>query len=139
MLLLIAQGWISFRVTPEPYPIVRMPSFGLAASPDGTYPATFVRAEASFSDGTSSEIDPYEIMAPFRFSTARPSYDYVFGPERKTEIPSDVIDWLRGRVEELSGGKTPTELRMCWTEADVRLKDAKLENVTPCELTLVEL
>lgn len=79
---LAIQGLISFKIRPEPYPMIRMPSFGLAASADGTYPVTFVSGSVDFEDGTTADIDPYAVMSTLRFSTARPRSTTCSRPRR---------------------------------------------------------
>jgi hypothetical protein len=138
-LVLVVQGFLSFAIRPEPYPIIRMPSFGMATSTDGTYPVTFISAEVEFADGASESISPYAIMAPFRFSTARPSYDYMFGPSRAGELTDDVVLWLADRVVQVSGRPDAQEIRMCWKKADVNVRDASISNAESCDWTVIEL
>lgn len=139
LVFLAIQGAISFKVRPEPYPIIRMPSFGLAASSDGTYPVTFVTGSVDFADGTSAEIDPYAIMSTLRFSTARPSLDYVFGPSAEGEISPNVRDWLRDRVASVTGRDDASDLRLCWEKVSVHVQDAGISDRQPCQLTEVVL
>ncbi|MFF7682026.1 hypothetical protein ACFZA2_04620 [Microbacterium sp. NPDC007973] len=136
---LAIQGFISFKVRPEPYPMVRMPSFGLAAGTDGTYPVTFVSGSVEFDDGTSADIDPYAIMSTLRFSTARPSLDYVFAPPKGENVSPHLKEWLRGRVQDVTGRDDISDLRLCWEDARVDVKDASVSDRQPCRVTEVTL
>lgn len=138
LLALVVQGFLSFAIRPEPYPTIRMPAFGLAASPEGTIQVTFVSAVATFDDGTTESIEPTEIMSQFRFSTARPSWDYVFHPDRPNDPSDEVVTWLGERVEALTGRRA-VELGMCWMTADVDIRDASLLNEQPCQWRVVPL
>lgn len=139
LILLVIQGFLSFRVRPEPYPVVRMPAFGMAATAEGTYPVTFVSGSIDFPDGTSADIDPYAIMSTLRFSTARPSLDYVFAPPKVVDVSDHLRDWLRGRVESLTGRNDATELRLCWEKVTVHVEDARISDREPCQWTEVSL
>lgn len=138
LLALILQGFVSFAVRPEPYPAIRMPSFGLAATAEGTYEVTFVSAIARFADGSTEKVTPSAIMEPFRFSTARPSWDYLFGPRSDLEPGASALAWLSDRVEELTGRRA-AELAMCWRTADVSIVDAAVRDEKPCEWKRFEL
>lgn len=139
LIFLAIQGVVSFKVTPEPYPMIRMPSFGLAASAQGTYPVTFISGEVDFGDGTSADIDPYAIVNTLRFSTARPSLDYVFKPPKGGDVSDHLRDWLRGRVESVTGRDDATDLRLCWEDVSVHVEDASISDRQPCEWTEVVL
>lgn len=139
LILLVIQGFLSFRVRPEPYPVVRMPAFGMAATAEGTYPVTFVSGSVDFTDGTSADIDPYAIMSTLRFSTARPSLDYVFAPPKDVDVSDHLRDWLRGRVESVTGRDDATELRLCWEKVTVHVEDARISDREPCQWTEVSL
>jgi hypothetical protein len=139
LIFLAIQGFISFKMRPEPYPMIRMPSFGLAASADGTYPVTFVSGEVDFTDGTSAGIDPYAIMSTLRFSTARPSLDYVFKPPKTGDVSDHLREWLRGRVQSVTGRDDAIDLRLCWEDVSVHVRDARISDGQPCEWTEVAL
>ncbi|BAJ75712.1 hypothetical protein MTES_2748 [Microbacterium testaceum StLB037] len=137
--LLTAQGFYSFRVWPEPYPVIRMPAFAAASSAKGTLPVTFVKGSVDFSDGSSQEIDPLAVMETMRFSTARPTLDYAFGPTSAHQWSPQVHSWLRERVEAVTGRTDATEIRFCWQEALVHNDDARVSDQQPCEWTQVPL
>lgn len=139
LIFLIVQGFVSFKVRPEPYPMIRMPSFGLAASADGTYPVTFIHGSVDFADGSSEDIDPYEIVNTLRFSTARPSLDHVFGSPKGGDVSPHLREWLRGRVETVTGRDDAADLRLCWEDVSVHVKDASISDRQPCKWTEVTL
>jgi hypothetical protein len=129
---LVIQGYLSFTTTPEPYPSIRMPNFGLAASPDGTLGATFTRAQYVDKDGSVRPISATELMSEFRFSTARPSYDYLFRSASQSRITPAVREWLRQRIIELNPGANPSEFRACWQDSRVSLVDASIIPTEAC-------
>lgn len=137
--LLVGQGVYSFRVSPEPYPVVRMPGFAGAASPDGTRPVTFVRGVVDFADGTSAEVNPADIMEPMRFSTARPTLDHVFGPSSAKQWSPEVREWLRERAAEVTGRSDAAVIRFCWERALVHVEDASVTDRAACEWTDIDL
>ncbi|MGJ8505904.1 hypothetical protein, partial [Glaesserella parasuis] len=59
---LVAQGVYSFRVSPEPYPVIRMPGFQTASTPQGIRTVSFVEGTVDFADGTSAEVNPAAVM-----------------------------------------------------------------------------
>lgn len=137
--LLVAQGYYSFAVKPEPYPTIRMPNFGTAAAADGTFVITIARAEVVSGDGSVQSISPTELMEEFRFSTARPSYDYLFNSADPGQVTEPVRSWLRGRIEALGKGSDPVEMRMCWQRSAIRIADASPASATPCTWKVVAL
>lgn len=137
--LLVVQGIYSFRVSPEPYPVIRMPGFAGAASSEGTRPVTFVRGVVDFADGTSVEINPADIMEPMRFSTARPTLDHVFGPSSVKEWSPEVREWMRERVIEVTGRVDASVIRLCWQRALVHVEDASVTDRAACQWTDVAL
>jgi hypothetical protein len=136
---LVAQGYLSFVTKPEPYPTVRMPNFGTAAARDGTFRISVARADVLYSDGTVGQISPTDLMAEFRFSTARPSYDYLFLTSEPSKITPGVKKWLLGRVEDLSDGVHPIEVRMCWYRLAISVDDATSVRMEPCVWRVVKL
>ena len=139
LLLLAVQGFYSFRVWPEPYPVIRMPAFAAASSAKGTLPLTFVKGSVHFADGTTQEIDPLAVMETMRFSTARPTLDYAFGPSSSRQWSPEVHSWLHDRVEAVTGRTDATEVRFCWQKALVHNDDARVSDQQPCEWTEVPL
>ncbi|WP_197382506.1 hypothetical protein [Mycolicibacterium mengxianglii] len=136
---LVVQGYFSFAIKPEPYPSVRMPNFGPAADSNGTFGVTLARAEVVSSDGTAQPISSTELMSEFRFSTARPSYDYMFMSSDTSRITPEVRAWLRKRTEELVKSHRPVELKMCWQRSTFSLYDAKITDQGPCVWKAVTL
>jgi len=139
LVLLVVQGFYSFRVSPEPYPVIRMPGFAGAASVEGTRPVTFVEGAVDFSDGTTVEVDPAEVMKALRFSTARPTLDHVFDPTETRERSPELLAWLREQVEGITGRTDADAIRFCWQKALVHVEDASVTDRSPCEWTEVDL
>ncbi|MDU0366399.1 hypothetical protein AB0O16_01145 [Microbacterium sp. NPDC089180] len=136
---LVIQGFFSFRVSPEPYPIIRMPGFQTAANSDGTVGATFVDAEVDLADGTSTPIDPSALMEPLRFSTAGPTLDYILGPKAETTLSEESISWLRDRARIVSGREDVTGIRLCWVSTTISIEDARVVESQPCAWKTVAL
>lgn len=137
--LLVAQGYLSFSVKPEPYPSIRMPNFGTAAAEDGTFEISVARAEVVDEDGSVQQISPADLMNEFRFSTARPSYDYLFLKADPSVVTPEVEDWLRNRLRVLVPDREPAELRMCWRQTVVSVSDASVVSQRPCVWKVVRL
>lgn len=136
--LLALQGYLSFIVHPEPYPSIRMPSFGVAAASDKTFGVTFASAEATARDGTTRPISIPQLMEEFRYSTARPSYDYLFLSADPSSITPSVKNWLRDRIETTTGIE-PTELRMCWQKNLISVVDSTVVKEAPCVWKVITL
>lgn len=138
-LLLVFQGFLSFVVVPEPYPAIRMPQFGRAAASDGTLQVSIIRAEVVNQDGSILRVSPGDLMSDFRASSAGPSFDYLFSPGKSERITPAVKQWLTDKISEVDGGKTPTELRICFRASRVSAVDATILSQKPCEWTVIEL
>jgi hypothetical protein len=138
-LLLVAQGYLSFAAKHEPYPTVRMPSFGPAASRDGVVRLTFARLEATGQDGSTRVIAVSALMDEFRFSAARPSYDHLFQGVDPSKLSPRVLAWLRERIEFLTRDFRPVEARLCWQPSEVSVVDASVVRDEPCRWTVVAL
>ena len=138
-ILLVVQGYFSFVIKPEPYPSIRMPNFGFAAAEDGTFEISMARAEVLTSDGSLQSLSPAELMAEFRFSTARPSYDYLFLSDQSPGVTPAVKNWLRERIKQLGMPGSPVEIRMCWHRPSVSVKDASIVRDTPCTWRSIRL
>ncbi|MFB3977999.1 hypothetical protein [Microbacterium proteolyticum] len=136
---LVAQGVYSFRVSPEPYPVIRMPGFQTASTAQGIRTVSFVEGTVDFADGTSAEVNPATVMDSLRFSTARPSLDYVFGPSESRHWSPELLEWLRTRVQAVTGRTDASGIRFCWQSATVDIHDASVTDDGACEWTEVKL
>lgn len=136
---LVAQGLYSFSVSPEPYPVIRMPGFQTASSAQGIRTVTLVEGTVDFADGTSAEVNPAVVMDSLRFSTARPSLDYAFGPSASREWSPELLAWLRSRVETVTGRPDASDIRFCWRRVAVDIHDASVSTEGDCEWTEVTL
>lgn len=140
---LILQGLYSFSTRPEPYPTVRMPGFGDAPKSSGKFANNGVEISVVLANGAVLHPSPDELAGDVRYSSARPTLDYVFRPKAngernpKADDP-EVIAWLSSRVAELS--PVPArEVLFCWRKRVVDISDASAELVGPCESENVAL
>lgn len=78
-------------------------------------------------------------METMRFSTARPTLDYAFGPSASHEWSPEALEWLRGRVETVAGRSDISGVRFCWQRVAVHVRDASVTDEGPCEWTEVKL
>src|SRR3954470_201514 len=137
--LLILQGYYSFATKPEPYPTIRMPNFGLAATKSGTFDITLAQADAVGKDGRVTPVPLSELMADFWFSTARPCYDYLFLSSNPSKVTPAVQGWLRQRLDDIGVAGRPVELRMCWRRTAISVYDASIVRESPCVWKVVRL
>jgi hypothetical protein len=138
-LLLLTQGGISFLVRPEPYPTIRMPGFGYAPTRDGRVQVSFARLEAVDAGGATRTVAVSDVMRTFRFSAARPSFDYLFRDADPSRLSPAGRAWLRARIETLTDGFHPTQVRMCWQKSDVSVADASTMSEQSCTWKAVAL
>lgn len=136
---LVVQAGASFIIEPEPYPAVRMPSFGSAPNKAGIFPTVAATAKITFTDGTTLEPHVSELMNDFRFSAARYSFDYMFKPTSSVEPDQEVLDWLAGEARELGGGREPDRIDMCWRKNDLDIRTGTYSRVGECESTVIKL
>lgn len=137
--VLIMQGYYSFATRPEPYPTVRMPSFAYTAASDGTFELVMTRADVLFEDGTVRPVEVSDLMSDFRYSTARPSYDFLFLKSDTSQAPPALRDWIRERVELLHPGVRAVRIDMCWQPTRLSVKDASIVSKDGCVLRTVKL
>ena len=78
-------------------------------------------------------------MDSLRFSTARPSLDYVFGPSASHDWSPELLEWLRTRVQAVTGRTDASAIRFCWQSAEVNIHDASVADGGECEWTEVRL
>lgn len=133
--ILLAQGVYSFAVEPEPYPTVRMPSFGAAPTRAGLFPSRMVSITVAYTDGTTASPKVSQLMDGIRFSAARPSLNYAFKPGK--QLDAETRTWLEARAESVGDGRKPSSVEICWQDAAVDVRDASVVNAKPCETTVV--
>lgn len=136
---LVVQAGVSFALEQEPYPGIRMPSFGSAPNRAGMFPTVVATTKITYADGSMLEPHVTELMNDFRFSSARYSFDYMFKPGSTVEPGPEVLTWLSAEARELGGGKEPKRIDMCWTKTDLDIRTASYENAGECELTVINL
>ncbi len=136
---LVIQAGISFIVEPEPYPAVRMPSFGSAPNKSNMFPTDVASVKITYSDGTTLEPHVSELLSSFRFSSARYSFDYVFKPGSPGTPDQEVITWLAGQARELAGGKNPKQIEMCWYKTELDIRSATYKNIGECDAVVIKL
>ncbi|WP_309074495.1 hypothetical protein [Paenarthrobacter sp.] len=136
---LVVQAGLSFIPDQEPYPAIRMPSFGSAPNKAGMFPTVIATADITYSDGTMLSPHVTELFQDFRFSSARYSFDYMFKPGGGGNPDEETISWLSNEARELGGGRTPEQISLCWKKADLDIRSATYENISPCETRVIEL
>lgn len=133
--LLFVQGVYSFAVEPEPYPAIRMPSFGAAPTKDGLFPSRMVSIKVTYVDGSTGNPRVSELMNGVRFSAARPTLNFALAPGKSIDEPTR--SWLRDRAKEVGPGADPANVEICWQDAAVDIRNAHVVNAQPCETTVV--
>lgn len=139
---LVAQAAIATLAPREPFPAVVMPGFGSSAPTEGPFRATLLDIEITFDDGSTLEPTFAELMSDFRFSSARPSIDYMFHPKNNPDAsdpPTAVVTWLKHETERLGDGKNATSISFCWRPTDIDLRTAEAVPGGPCISTEVAL
>lgn len=136
---LVVQAGVSFVVEPEPYPAVKMPAFGDAPKPSGLFRTSVASITITYKDGSTLTPPVSELFDDFRFSSARYSLDYVFKPDSGRTADAEVIEWLTRNARDLASGKDPQHIDMCWKVADLNIRSAEYENVSPCTTARIEL
>lgn len=133
--LLLSQGVYSFAVEPEPYPAVRMPSFGASPTRAGLFPGRMAYVKVTYADGSTVNPRISEIMDGVRFSAARPTLNYVFKPGKAVDDQTRL--WLKTRAKAVGDGSEPTAVEVCWQDAAVDVHNAQVVGAKPCETTVV--
>ena len=136
---LVVQSGVSFAVEPEPYPAIKMPTFADAPKASGIFPTSVVSLTITYQDGSTITPHVSEVFDEFRFSSARYSLDYLFKPGADRPIDSEVTEWLAANARDLAPGKVPDRIDMCWQKADLDIRSAEYENLSPCEAVRIEL
>lgn len=142
--VLLAQGIYSFGVSPEPYPTIRMPSFGAVPSADGEFVSTGLEITVHYTDGTTVNPNPVDLARDIRYSSARNSLDYAFRPnkageENKRASDPELVDWLRDRSVQIGNGSTPDSIEFCWRKTIVNITDGSAVSPGECDTTRVDL
>jgi hypothetical protein len=136
---LVVQAAVSFVVEPEPYPAIKMPSFGDAPKSSGIFPTSIASATITYTDGSTLTPHISELLDDFRFSSAQYSFDYVFKPGSGRAADPEVTEWLAARARELAPGRVPDRVDMCWQKAALNIRSAEYESLTPCESVRIKL
>lgn len=136
---LVVQAGVSFVLEPEPYPAVKMPSFGDAPNASGIFPTTVASLIVSYKDGTSLTPHVTELFSDFRFSSARYSLDYLFKPGSGRPVDAEVLQWLDASARKLAPGKLPERIDMCWQKTDLDVRDGTYKSMSPCESVRITL
>lgn len=143
-LALVGQGAGAFLIRPEPYPTVKLPAFGRAATSTGLFPARTLDITIGYVDGSVRHPDVVELMGRFRFSAARTSAEHVFGPEsnRGPVRPVDEADvraWLADRARVIGHGAAPAYAEFCFRDGQLEISTARYVRRGGCETTRVPL
>ncbi|MCD2104985.1 hypothetical protein O4214_20410 [Rhodococcus erythropolis] len=142
--VLLAKGAYSFGVRPEPYPTIRMPSFGGVPNSDGRVSGSGLDITLHYTDGTKMSPNPVDLAGDIRYSSARASLDYAFRPSRagdrnaRTADP-ELVEWLRNRSVEVGSGAIPDSIEFCWRKTIIDITDGTVASTDPCETTRVDL
>lgn len=118
------QGFYSFELSPEPYPSIRMPSFGVAPDTEGHFRSRVLTISIRYEDGSVVFPMASELMQDFRFSAARPSLDYMFLGE-EARVDDQVLRWLRKQGTRLGNGSEPTVITFSVRATSVDIRTAK--------------
>lgn len=143
-LFLVLQGVYSFATTPEPYPSVRMPSFGASPNSEGLFPTPSLDITVHYADGFTAQPGPGELSGDIRYSSIRTSLDYAFRPS-KSGTPSSRSDdaelrnWLRDNASAIHPESEPVRVDFCWRASAIDISDGTLVKPDQCELASVEL
>lgn len=140
--VLAAQGLISFVVRPEPYPAIRMPSFGDAPTADGKFANTALDIVVLERDGQETNLSAQQAVGDARFSSARPILDKAFKPlEDGASNPNSkdpiVLGWFKDNLEHI--GLSPKSVSLCWRTREVDIVDAEYRYTGKPECTEVDL
>lgn len=136
---LVVQAGVSFALEHEPYPGIRMPSFGSSPNRAGLFSTVVASTKITYADGTILKPHVTELMSDFRFSAARYSFDYMFKPGSSAKPDPEVLTWLYSEARELGGGKAPKRIEMCWTKTDLDIRTAAHKETDECESTVIDL
>ncbi|MBG6184978.1 hypothetical protein IWX65_002956 [Arthrobacter sp. CAN_A214] len=135
--LLVVQGLVSFVVEPEPYPTVRMPGFGSVPKPNGSWAYTSLDVQVQYEDGSTTSPHVSELLEGMRFSSAKASASFLFGPESSGKADDETKTWLLDRAALLQSGETPVSIQFCWRKTTIDIADASVDTSVPCETTEV--
>lgn len=142
IVLLLAQGLVSFTTSPEPYPTVRMPGFGTAPNSAGIITTTQQTVAIGYADGEVIDVSAEDLMADFRYSSVLPSLNFMFKPKKNgspAEPDAAVVDWLRGRAAALGSGGTPQYVQFTWQPVKVDIRDVGITPSSEPQVTRIEL
>lgn len=140
--ILVVQAGIAITASREPFPAIIMPGFGASADADGIFRTTQLHITVAYDDGTTLEPTFDELMDGFRFSSARPSLDYIFHPYQNPgvkNLPSSVVTWLRERAAGLGNDAEPESVSFCWQPTAIELREASATPIGDCVVSEVQL
>ena len=142
--VLLAQGAYSFGDRPEPYPTIRMPSFGGVPNADGRVSGSGLDITLHYTDGTTMSPNPVDLAGDIRYSSARASLDYAFrssgaGERNARTADPELVEWLRNRSVEAGSGAIPDSIEFCWRKTIIDITDGNVASTDPRETTRVDL
>ncbi|GGI05182.1 hypothetical protein [Egicoccus halophilus] len=104
------------RVLAEPYPALYQPSFASAPADGDVVVTTTPRVTVDYADGSVGHYDHVEVMAAA--GVARIAvFDHAFRDDERAEA-AQTRAWLRDRLAELGGGRTPTHAEIAWVRSE---------------------
>lgn len=127
-MLLVIQLPLVARPQPQPYPGIVLPGFR-ETSNGPTLIREHLLTTMSFEDGTTEELDLYDLMDGVRQSAVLPIAERVLTEER---VPASTVDWLEARAERLFPERRPVAITICVSEVTIDLEAAEATDAT-CE------
>ena len=140
LVLLLQAAW-SFSTRPEPFPSVRLPAFGSAATADGVFPKSTVELAITYAEGEDTAVDVRELMTGFAGNSARPSLEWAVTTDdgTTTAAQDQALAWIAGRARTLADdGREPVGLVIRSCAVDIHIRTATTEE-TGCESDEIEL
>lgn len=138
-----AQGAYSFSTENEPYPTIRMPSFGDAPTSSGYFVDDYLDIRVELSDGRTIHPSPDRLASDVRFSSARKILDLAFRPTGDG-IPNPnasnpaVVSWLRSHASDLASTSVD-KVTFCWRKRSVDIANGEESFIGECELESIQL
>lgn len=142
-LLLVQAAW-SFSTRPEPYPSVRLPAFGSAATAEGVFPKQAVAVAITYADGPDTVVDVDTLMTGFGPRTAGPSFEWAVLPDGQeqggvSEDREAARAWVADRARALADpGREAVELVVRSCEVDIDVSTASVSE-TACVTEGIDL
>jgi hypothetical protein len=119
-----------------------MPGFGTAPNREGIFTMNQETISLGYSDGHVVDVTAQDLMSDFRYSSARPSVNYMFKPKKDgtpPDVDENVVDWLRLRAQDLGDGSMPQYIEFSWQPIKVDVRDVGITSDGDPQITRIEL